>query len=55
MDKHRVGKEHVCALKKKRRGEEGSERRKVAKGEGLSCHWLRQGQSLQLCQLRAEP
>lgn len=53
-DKHRVGEEHVRALKKGG-GRESSERRKVVKGEGLSCHWLRQGQSLQFCQLRAEP
>lgn len=32
-----------------------SEQRKVADKEGLSCHRLRPGQSLQLCQLRAQP
>lgn len=52
--KHRVIREYLRAFKRKIR-EEACEQRKVADKEGLSCHRLKPGQSLQLCQLLAQP
>lgn len=51
--KHSV-REYLRAFKRKIR-EEACEQRKVADKKGLSCHRLKPGQSLQLCQLLAQP
>lgn len=42
-------------LKEEKRRRNLSAPRKVTYREGLSCHRLRQGQSLQLCRVQAQP